>query len=294
MVDAALVGYGAPLRTIALTSAAMVCFAANSLLTRAALGEGRLDATTFMAVRLLTGALSLFALTRLRPRAAAERGSWPGILALAGYAVFFTLAYVRIGAAVGALVLFGSVQVTMIGTGLVRGERPARVDWLGLALAVGGLLVFVPPGVTAPDPLGVASMVAAGASWGAYSLLGRSSRDPLGATAGNFSGAALIAGALALASPQARHVTPSGLVMATASGAIASGLGYTIWYAVLPALTAWRAAVVQLVVPVLTALTATALLREPLTGRILLATALIVSGVTMTALPALHRVRSPR
>lgn len=279
---------------MALTAAAMVCFAANSLLTRGALGEGRLDAATFTLVRLLTGALALHALTRVRPRPAPERGSWAGMLALAGYAVFFTLAYTRIGAGVGALVLFGSVQVTMIGAGLVRGERPARVDWLGVALAAAGLLVFAPPGATAPDPIGVTLMVAAGACWGAYSLRGRASRDPLGATAGNFAGAAVVGVLFALAGASWRHVTPVGLAMAAASGAIASGLGYTIWYAALPALTAWRAAVVQLVVPVLTALAATAWLRERVTGRLMLATALIALGVALTALPALHRARAGR
>src|SRR5205823_1466549 len=148
---------------------------------------------------------------RVRSRDVVERGSWTSALYLAGYAVLFTLAYTRIGAGVGALVLFGSVQVTMIGTGLARGERPARIDWLGLALAVAGLLVFTLPGATAPDPIGTGLMVLAGACWGAYSLAGRASRDPLGATAGNFVRATAVGVAFALVASAGRHVTPGGL-----------------------------------------------------------------------------------
>src|SRR5262245_43171840 len=165
------------MRVFLLTAAALIGFASNSLLTRGALATGRLDAATFMSVRLLTGAATLALLARLRRQATTERGSWTSAAALAGYAVAFTLAYGRIGASVGALVLFGRVQITMIGTGLVRGERPARIDWAGVALAIGGLLVFTVPGVDAPDPLGTALMAVAGACWGVYSLAGRSSRD---------------------------------------------------------------------------------------------------------------------
>jgi drug/metabolite transporter (DMT)-like permease len=277
------------MRTFLLTSSALICFAANSLLTRGALGADRLDAASFTGVRLVTGALALALLVQLRGQPAAERGSWRSAAALAGYAIAFTLAYQRIGASVGALVLFGSVQVTMIGTGLVRGERPARIDWAGVALALAGLLIFTIPGVNAPDVLGSALMAAAGACWGIYSLAGRGSRDPLGATAGNFGRAALFGLIFAAVSFPSRHVTPSGLWLAAASGSLASGVGYTLWYTALPALSAWRAGIVQLVVPVLTALSAAALLGESITARLLIAAVLVAAGVVLTLAPGWHR-----
>ena len=277
------------MRLFLLTTAALVGFAANSLLTRAALGAGLIDAGTFTLVRLLTGALTRGLVARVIPRRTVERGSWKHALLLAGYAVFFTLAYTRIGAGVGALVLFGSVQITMIGTGLVRGERPARVDWLGLALAIAGLLVLTLRGASAPDALGASLMVVAGACWGAYSLAGRASRDPLGATAGNFARATACGVLFAGVAASHRHITLGGLGLAAASGSVASGVGYTLWYAVLPAIASWRAAIVQLVVPMLTALAASALLGESVTARLVLATLLIATGVSLSVAPALHR-----
>jgi drug/metabolite transporter (DMT)-like permease len=270
-------------RVLLLTTAALVGFSANSLLTRSALNAGQIDPASFTAVRLITGALTLLLLTRLRsPVAAASRGSWRSALALAGYAVFFTLAYTRIQAGAGALVLFGAVQVTMIGTGLVRGERPAWVDWLGLALAFTGLLVLNLPGAAAPDPVGAILMLAAGACWGVYSLAGRGSRDPLGATAGNFFRASA-AGVLFVGVAAARasvHASPSGLLLATASG--------SLWYAALPSLAAWRAAIVQLTVPVATALAATVVLGETLSARLVMAAALVAVGVWLTVWPKGH------
>ncbi len=288
------------MRVFFLTVGALIGFSANSLLTRSALGAGRLDPASFTAVRLITGAVTLVLVARLRTAGvtpsrgpAAQNGSWPSAIALAGYAIFFTLAYARIGAAVGALVLFGSVQVTMIGAGLVQGERPARIDWAGLVLAIAGLLTFTLPGVMAPDLIGTGLMALAGVSWGAYSLAGRGSRDPLGVTAGNFLRAALF-GLLffVAAAPIGWHLTRSGIWLAAASGSIASGVGYTLWYAALPALAAWRAAVIQLVVPILTALCAAVMLDEALTFRLLAATTLVAAGVGLTIWPSKHR-RSP-
>jgi drug/metabolite transporter (DMT)-like permease len=279
------------LRVFLLTTLALVGFAANSLLTRSALGAGRLDAASFTLVRLATGAVTLAILARLRSRASSESGSWSSAASLAGYAIFFTLAYARIGASVGALVLFGSVQVTMIGTGLARGERPARIDWAGLALACAGLLVFTLPGVSAPDPVGTGLMAIAGVCWGIYSLAGRASRDSLGATAGNFLRATMFGVLFAVGFISSRHVTTTGLWLAAASGSLASGVGYTLWYAALPSLAAWRAAMVQLIVPVLTALSAAVLLNEPMTSRLLVATALIAAGDWLSIWPAWHRRR---
>jgi len=269
-------------RVLLLTTATLVGFSANSLLTRGALGSGSIDAPSFTLIRLATGALALALLLRARHAPAADRGSWTSAAALAGYAVAFTLAYTRIGAALGALLLFGAVQVTMIGTGLVRGERPGRRDWAGVALALSGLIVLTLPGASSPDGLGAILMVAAGACWGAYSLAGRRSRDPLATTTGNFVRAAILAlVALAALLPRG-HVSITGVLLATTSGALASGGAYTLWYAVLPHLAAWRAALVQLIVPVLTALGAAWLLSEPLTMRLLVATLLIAAGVWLT------------
>ena len=279
------------MRVILLTSAALVGFSANSLLTRAALGDGAIDAPSFTLIRLATGALTLLVLLRLRGATARAGDAWMSALALAGYALAFTIAYTRIGAAVGALLLFGAVQVTMTGTGLVRGERPRRLDWIGVALALGGLVALTLPGLTSPDALGATLMLAAGACWGVYSLAGQRAGDPLATTAGNFARATLLAvlalgafgafGALSALGGRA-HVTPRGVLLATLSGTLASGVGYTLWYAALPALAAWRAALLQLIVPALTALLAAMLLGEAITPRLVIASALIGIGVWIT------------
>jgi len=276
-------------RTLALTSAALIGFASNSLLTRAALATHELDPATFTLVRVLAGAITLVILVALRRRPTRERGSWSSAAALAAYAIFFTLAYDRINASVGALVLFGAVQTTMMGVGLARGERPAAIDWLGVALAIAGLLVFAVPGATAPDPIGTAMMAIGGACWGAYSLAGQRARDPLAETAGNFIRALVPIVVFAVVSMSSHHVTTPGVLLAAASGSLASGVAYTIWYAALPALAAWRAAIVQTGTPLLTALAAVAFLGETFTARLLVASALVITGVLLTVLPALHR-----
>jgi len=269
-------------RTALFTIAALVCFAANSLLTRGALGHGLLDAPGFTIVRLATGAAMLAILLRARHAPATEKGTWTSALALAGYAVAFTIAYTRIGAGVGALLLFGAVQVTMIATGLARGERPLARDWVGLLLAAAGLGWLTLAGASAPDLTGAMLMVIAGASWGAYSIIGRRSRDPLAATAGNFWRAAIL-GIVALGLLHDPYsLTWPGVLLAAASGAVASGIGYTFWYSALPHLTAWRAALVQLAVPVMTALAAIALLNESFSPRLLVATVLVCGGVAIT------------
>jgi drug/metabolite transporter (DMT)-like permease len=279
-------------RVVVLTAATLICFSANSLLTRAALDTGRLDWAWFTLVRLASGTVMLSVLVRARGTTPQERGGWIPGAALAGYAVAFTLAYTRIGAAAGALLLFGAVQATMIGVGLVRGERPARIDWLGVALALGGLAVLTRPGALRPDAFGSGLMVGAGVCWGIYSLLGRRSRDPLAATSGNFAWATILAVVVVGLLVPDRRITASGILLAVASGAIASGLGYTIWYTVLPSLAAWRAAIVQLIVPVLTALAAVVLLGESISTRLLISGALIAAGVALTIIPGLHRVKS--
>ena len=270
------------MRVVFLTSAALVAFAANSLLTRAALGPALIDPASFTLIRLATGAATLAALLRLRRGPRRDTGTWQAAFALAAYAVTFTIAYAHIDAAAGALLLFGAVQLTMTITGIARGERPRALDWIGVGLAVSGLLVLTVPGAMAPDALGATLMIAGGISWGAFSLFGRSSRDSLAATAANFLHATVLA-LLSLAwFLRETHATTGGVLMAAASGSLASGIGYTFWYAVLPSLAAWRAALVQLIVPVITAFGAVALLDEKIGARLVTATALTAVGVGIT------------
>lgn len=269
-----------------LIAAALTGFSANSLLTRAAITGGHFDAWSFMGVRLVTGALALWVLLRVRearaPSAARGRGSWAMGAWLAGYAVLFTMAYTRIAAGPGALLLFGSVQLTMFFTAMARGERLSPVQWIGVGLALAGLLVLTLPGLGAPDPLGALLMAGGGACWGAYSLAGRRARDPLAVTTDNFIRAAAGVGlVVAIAAPHGPW-SVTGLMLATLSGAIASGMSYAAWYAVLPSLPSWRAATIQLAVPVLTALAATVILTEPITARLAAAMLLVVTGIWFT------------
>jgi len=274
-------------RTLVLTSLTMIAFAANSLLTRGALGHSLIDAPSFTIIRLVAGAVMLLVLASLRSggparRSLGEGGAWISALALAGYAVGFTLAYVRIGAGVGALLLFGAVQATMIGVGVMKGERPHVRDWLGLTLAMAGLVWLTIPGASAPDLLGAALMIFAGACWGAYSIAGRSSRDPLATTSGNFWRGAII-GVVALgALVVPDRITTNGVLLATISGAVTSGLGYAVWYSVIPALGPWRAALVQLTVPVLTGLGAALILGESISTRLIVAGVLVTTGVALS------------
>lgn len=266
-------------RVAVCTVAALVGFAANSLLTRYAIDSRAIDATSFMSVRLISGAITLVCLAWLRGER--REGSIGSALALAGYALGFTFAYEHIRAGVGALLLFGSVEVTMIAWGAWQGERARWTDWLALALAMSGLWYLTAPGLAsaAPDPLGSILMVAAGLCWGIYSLRGCGAANPLGATAGNFVltvPLAIIVSALMLAR---LHLSPHGVALAALSGSLMSGIAYSLWYAALPHLRTWTAAIVQLSVPILTAAAAALLLSEPLSARLLIAGACIIGGV---------------
>lgn len=270
------------LRTALLAAAALTGFAANSLLCRLALGPRLVDAATFTGVRLLSGAVVLALLVFVRSGAARPSGTWRAAFALFAYAAAFSFAYLALPAGTGALILFGVVQATMIGWGLVGGERLRPIVWLGLGLAVSGLVALTLPGLSAPDPAGALFMAAAGVAWGVYSLLGRGTKDPLAATAGNFLRAvpmavALLAGVVLFGAVP--HATARGLVLAVVSGALASGIGYSLWYAALRHLPASRAAIAQLSVPALAAAGGVALLAEPLTPRLVLAGAAILAGV---------------
>src|SRR5260221_8122894 len=261
----------------------MVAFAANSLLCRAALGARAIDALTFTSVRLVSGA-GVLAL-RVRGRWGTRGGftAWRLGAALFAYAVGFSLAYTRITAAVGALLLFGAVQATMIGGGLVAGERPRAREWLGLGLAMAGLIGLTFPGLTAPDPAGAAFMLAAGVAWGVYSLAARSSGEPLAANAASFACGvplALVAQGVGLWAMSPRG-TATGLALAIASGAVTSGLGYAVWFAALRGLTAAQAAIVQLSVPPLAALGAVVLLGEALGARLIASGAAVIGGIAV-------------
>lgn len=269
------------LRTTLATALALVAFAANSLLCRAALRTGSMDAASFTALRLASGALVLLPWVLRGPRAWDVRAA----LALAVYAGGFSFAYVALDAGTGALLLFGLVQATMVGAGLARGERPGPVRTLGLVAASAGVVWLVLPGVSAPDPVGALLMALAGVAWGVYSLLGRGAARPSRATAANF----VMATPVALVLLAIAHLvddfdvtwTPGGLALAVASGALTSGLGYVVWYAALPGHTATTAAVVQLAVPVLAAVGGVWFLHEEATSRLLVASVLTLGGVAL-------------
>lgn len=263
-----------------LTVLAMVAFAANSLLCRQALGEGLIDAASFTTLRLLSGSvvLVLLMLPAWRRRGRAPLNQW-SVISLFSYMVFFSFAYRTLGAATGALILFGSVQITMFISALRSGERFSMASWFGLALAASGLVYLVLPGVTAPDPMGAVLMTIAGVSWGVYSLLGRHAPDPLEASANNFLVSLPLAILVSLAFLDEFHVTPAGAGLAVASGAVASALGYVVWYAALKGLTAARASTVQLSVPAIAALGAVLFLGENLTMRLLVASVATLGGI---------------
>jgi drug/metabolite transporter (DMT)-like permease len=269
-------------RTASLTAGALACFAANSLLCRAALGRGLADPGTFTAVRLASGAAALAILLGVRRRARPSGGSWASALALFAYAAAFSLAYVRIGAGVGALVLFAAVQATMVGWGLATGARLSPVQWAGVALATAGLAWLTLPGAGAPDLAGAVLMALAGVAWGVYSVRGRSAFDPLSTTADNFLRGAPLGLLFLAAGLASAHATRAGFLLASVSGALASGGGYALWYAVLPALGPSRAGTLQLAVPVIAAAGAVAFLGEPVRPRLLLAGAAILAGVALS------------
>jgi drug/metabolite transporter (DMT)-like permease len=264
-----------------LTGAALACFAANSLLCRAALRPRLVDAATFTLVRVASGAAVVAAFALARSRGALRSGSWGSAAALFAYAATFSLAYVRIHAGVGALLLFAAVQAAMLGWSLRRGTRLRGVQWLGVAIAAVGLALLTLPGATAPDAAGAALMVAAGVAWAVYSIRGRAEADPLATTAGNFVRALPLAAALAAAAASAATATGAGLALAAVSGGVTSGGGYVLWYAALPALGAARAGTLQLAVPVLAAAAGVALLGEPLTPRLVASSAAILAGLAL-------------
>ena len=286
------------MRIAALAMAAMTGFAANSVLARLALGTGEISAIGYTGVRLLSGAITLAAIVYVREQKTCRprmriHGSWRGAAALFGYALAFSVAYLILGATTGALILFASVQIGMLGWAFLNGDRPGLWEWLGFSVAFVALIVLVAPGLVAPPLLGTVLMVAAGLSWAAYSLIGRGSQAPLADTAGNFIRCLPIALVLVVAGNMAQ-ASATGLAYAVASGAVASGIGYAIWYAVLPSMTPTTAAYVQLTVPAIAAAGGVMLIGEQLTGRLLFSSFGILGGVTLALLAASKRKAKPR
>jgi drug/metabolite transporter (DMT)-like permease len=265
-------------RGAALTSLALLAFAGNSLLCRLALSRGVIDPASFTTIRLAAGALALALLLRWRA-APATTASWPSAGLLALYAVPFAFAYVTLSTGTGALLLFGAVQVTMLVDTLRRGDRHAPAQWLGAGRALGGLVYLLLPGLTAPPLVGALLMLLAGVAWGLYTLRGRNAADPLGDTAANFLRAAPFALLASGLTVSRFHLEAPGFVLAVASGAIASGLGYVIWYAALQSLTSLTASSVQLSVPVLAAIGGVVFLGERVSLRLLVAAVLVLGGI---------------
>lgn len=284
--------------TFSLTLLAMIAFAGNSLLCRVALKNTHIDAASFTSIRIVSGALALWLIVRLRSddRRGGYRpwhlgalptslwgasGSWPSAFALFAYAACFSFAYVSLPAATGALLLFGAVQATMIGYGLWTGERLGMRQSAGLICASAGLLWLMLPGVSAPPLIASIPMLAAGCAWGVYSLRGKGTADPTGATMGNFLRAVPFAIVLSAIAIPWMSLDRDGVLYAIASGALTSGVGYAIWYSALRGLKAASAAVVQLSVPVLAAVGGIVLLGEAPSLRLLIASIAVLGGIAL-------------
>ncbi len=273
------------LRTLAYTTFALVAFAANSVLGRLALGEETIDAASFSTIRLVSGALTLVLVSALvHENRAGHSANWGSAVVLFLYAVPFSYAYVTLSTGTGALILFAAVQSTMIVAALWYGERPVPREWGGLAAALAGLVYLVFPSLTAPTPLGSGLMALSGIAWGVYSLRGRAASAPVATTTGNFVRTVPFAAALSLVMLRHAAISPRGALLAIASGAVTSGLGYVVWYAALPGLTVTRAALVQLCVPVIAALGGVVFLAEAISLRLLVSAAVILGGVSTAVL----------
>jgi drug/metabolite transporter (DMT)-like permease len=262
-------------RIFILTLLAMIAFASNSLLCRLALKQTGVDAASFTFIRILSGAVALWLIMKMRRATWKKEGSWSSALALFIYAAAFSFAYLDLSAGTGALLLFGAVQATMILWGFRKGERLDAIQIAGLIVAVTGLVVLIFPGLTAPPLFGSILMVGAGVAWGIYSIRGK---------AGNFLRAVPFAATINIIFLSRARLDPAGIFYAVVSGAITSGLGYVIWYSALPGLKATSAATVQLSVPVLAAAGGILLLGEPITLRYVLASIAVLGGIFLVVI----------
>ena len=278
------------MRTAVFTALALVAFAGNSLLCRMALGPAAIDAASFSTLRIVAAAICLWLITVVTRRGSVwTQGSWLSALTLFVYAIPFSYAYGLLTAGTGALILFGTVQVTMIGGALFEGERPHARQWVGLLMAIAGLVYLLFPGIASPSPLGGALMTIAGVGWALYSIHGRGAVDPVAQNGGNFIRTLPMLILVSVLALRQQHIETTGAILAILSGAVTTGLGYAAWYSALRGLTATRAALVQLLVPVITVAGGVVLLREPLSPRVVLSAAIVIGGIAL-ALTANERI----
>ncbi|MBL4852556.1 MAG: DMT family transporter [Gammaproteobacteria bacterium] len=275
-------------RVFLLTAVALIAFAANSVLCRLALDAYATDPAGFSVLRLASGAGALLLIVSFLNRSESRSikwvlraGEWRASVFLAIYVLGFSFAYITLDAGIGALILFSTVQLTMVLAALYQGERPSIIEWLGWLLAIVGFVVLVTPGASAPSLLGLSLMVIAGVAWAGYTLRGRGETQPLLATAGNFVLATGMVILPCLFLLEFEHLSWQGVALALVSGVIASGAGYAIWYAVLPYMTTVRAALVQLSVPVLAAVGGVSFIDEPISARFMLSCVLVLSGIAL-------------
>jgi drug/metabolite transporter (DMT)-like permease len=276
-------------RIFSLTSLTMIAFASNSLLCRAALNQTSIDAATFTFIRIFSGAAALWLIMKMRRTAWKDAGNWLSAAALFIYAAAFSFAYNTLSAGMGALLLFGAVQATMVLWGLRKGEKLQAIQIVGLVVAASGLVALVFPGLSAPPFSGSILMLGAGVAWGIYSLRGKTASDAIAATAGNFLRAVPLAVAVSIIMLPWARFDRTGIGYAVISGAITSGLGYVIWYSVLSDSMPVRlgpagAATVQLSVPVLAATGGILLLGEPITFRYFVASIAVLGGIALVVI----------
>jgi len=269
------------MQTVLCTVLALAAFAANSVLCRVALRNGAIDPASFSTIRFASGALTLLVVSSFTGKRGLAAGSWTSAGILFLYAIPFSFAYTRVSAAAGALILFGVVQLTMITAGLWKGERPRPLQWFGMGLSIVGLVYLLLPGVGTPSLPGAALMSLAGFGWGAYSLRGRGAASPLAQTTSNFVRSVPLIFAVSLLTISQFHIEGIGALFAVMSGVVASGAGYVIWYSALRGLTATRAAVVQLAVPILAATAGVVFLGEMLSPRLVIASAMVLGGIAL-------------
>ena len=272
------------LRLVLLTMLTMLAFAGNSLLCRIALKDTTIDAASFTAIRLISGAIVLWIVTRLFRVSHAGKGNWLSGFLLFAYAACFSFAYVSLPAGIGALLLFGAVQTTMIGHGIWAGERLRVLQVIGIVLAFAGLIGLMLPGLSKPSLIDSMLMLAAGFSWGIYSLRGRKLGHPIHVTAGNFLMSIPFAVILCIVKVDVAMLDSQGVGYAVASGAVASGIGYALWYSVLPSIKAVSAATLQLSVPLIAAFGGIIFLEESMTLQFTLASIAILGGVALVIL----------
>ena len=268
-------------RITVLTTLAVIAFAFNSLLCRLALKHTSIDPASFTTIRLVSGAIMLWLIVQIGRGTQTGSGNWPSAFALFVYAAGFSFAYVSLAASTGALLLFGAVQTTMIGHSVWVGERLQRLQLVGLLLALGGLVGLLLPGLSAPPLLGSSLMLSAGVAWGIYSLRGKTVGDATRVTTGNFLRAVPMAATLSLVMHDGTSLDYPGMLFAVASGALASGIGYAIWYMALPALKTTSAATVQLSVPIIAAIGGMVFLNESPSLRFILASVAILGGIAL-------------